>query len=155
MIPIKCHADAPRYSSLEIEWRRPDALTRPDGWKGSTYRSCSYCGCMHPEDLLAALKSGAKAGGSDWKYGWPHKFYISNISHDHEDAEVKIGSNNGTPMMGKFGKDNGKWYNEHLKDLPDALFEELTALLFEQTGIQWKRDEKGIKYAAPNHGYQR
>lgn len=34
---------------------------------------------MHPEDLVKAIDAGAKLGGSDWKYGWPHKFYVSGI----------------------------------------------------------------------------
>lgn len=44
-----------------------------------TFRTCSYCGSIHPGDLVKALEAGATLGGSDWKYGWPHKFYVEGI----------------------------------------------------------------------------
>lgn len=28
---------------------------------------------------MKAVAAGAKLGGSDWKYGWPHKFYVEEI----------------------------------------------------------------------------
>lgn len=28
---------------------------------------------------MTAIAGGAKLGGSDWKYGWPHKFYVEGI----------------------------------------------------------------------------
>src|SRR3990172_5550282 len=45
-----------------------------DGPYGQATRTCGYCGSVHPEDLLRELVAGATLGGSDWKYGWPHKF---------------------------------------------------------------------------------
>ncbi len=40
---------------------------------------CSYCGSMSVVDAIAALaRPGTRYSGSDWKYGWPHKFYIGD-----------------------------------------------------------------------------
>jgi hypothetical protein len=60
-------------------WRAAGERLHPENDHVPAFRSCSYCGSMHPEDMLNALRAGAKAGGSDWKYGWPHKFYIDGI----------------------------------------------------------------------------
>jgi hypothetical protein len=38
------------------------------------FRRCSYCGCVHPDDLAA--EPVWRAEWADWKYGWPHKFYV-------------------------------------------------------------------------------
>jgi hypothetical protein len=69
---------------------------------GYPFRACSYCGSIHPEDLWMLLtghrllteaeqakygtryclltdRPEVKLGGSDWKYGWPHKFYVEGI----------------------------------------------------------------------------
>lgn len=60
----------------EACWRvHPNSLER-----GETFRTCFYCGSIHPEDLLKALADGGKLGGADWKYGWPHKFYIDVVN---------------------------------------------------------------------------
>lgn len=62
-------------------WREP----RPLGGEGipyrETFRTCSYCGSIHPEDLYRHLagEPGAELHGADWKYGWPHKFYVQGI----------------------------------------------------------------------------
>ena len=47
---------------------------------GESFRRCSHCGSMHPEDLVHGLTAlGVHLGGTDWKYGWPHKFYIEEF----------------------------------------------------------------------------
>lgn len=82
------------------EWRKPR--------RGDHFRTCSYCGSIHPEDLAAEIVPQGKCSGCDatgweahfrlhaepehhydpggpyasWadrKYGWPHKFYVENL----------------------------------------------------------------------------
>ena len=48
------------------------------------FRRCSYCGSVHPLDLLKARDEGriGKVDRSvDWKYGWPHKIYVDVNGH--------------------------------------------------------------------------
>jgi hypothetical protein len=73
-----CHAvvNSPFIHLSKGEWRQPQP-TRPP--YGSDNRTCDYCGSIHPEDLIRLVRSGATVRGSDWKYGWPHKFYVYNI----------------------------------------------------------------------------
>ena len=46
-------------------------------------RSCEYCGSMHPSDLAAAIRAGAKGHWADRKYGWPHKAYFDGVPNPH------------------------------------------------------------------------
>ena len=46
-------------------------------------RNCGYCGSMHPADVAAAIKAGAKGEWADTKYGWPHKSYFDGIPNPH------------------------------------------------------------------------
>lgn len=59
-------------------WREPH--------RGEHYRTCSYCGCIHPEDLAA--EDGWRAEWADRKYGWPHKFYVSLPSRNPDQLFV-------------------------------------------------------------------
>lgn len=66
-----------------VPWRDAEA---PDIEKGRTVgelRSCGYCGSMHPADLAAAIKAGAHGHWADFKYGWPHKWYVEDIPNPH------------------------------------------------------------------------
>lgn len=79
-----CHDtdwEAQRYadSDLNVGWRSP---TRSEGSPYEpTYRTCWFCGSIHPEDLWHLLTDGApiEVHRADRKYGWPHKFYIEGI----------------------------------------------------------------------------
>lgn len=82
------------------------------------------------------IRDGATLGGSDWKYGLPHKFYVYR-----------------NPLGGY-----PKWYSEHLFDqgYNEAALQQLLDVLTCHTGIRWTVDDKGeIRYNAPYHGYQR
>lgn len=107
------------FSLTPVEWR-------PAASRG--FRSCSFCGCIHPEDLIKALEEGATLEAADWKYGWPHKFYVSG---------------------GKVG--HAKWYNDHLLDLSPECFDVLAPRLSNGTGVVFERDERGIKYRGIGH----
>jgi hypothetical protein len=58
------------------------AWTWRDASRGEHFRRCSYCGTIHPEDLVAAMGNGMHADWADRKYGWPHKFYIDVPNQD-------------------------------------------------------------------------
>jgi hypothetical protein len=62
-----------------VVWRPKGEKLHPTNDPVMAFRTCSYCGSIHPEDLIEALRAGASLGGADWKYGWPHKFYVDKI----------------------------------------------------------------------------
>ncbi|MGY6019618.1 hypothetical protein [Streptomyces spinosirectus] len=59
-------------------WREPS--------RGEHFRTCSYCGSIHPEDLAAEANWAAE--WADRKYGWPHKFYVSVPSRNPDQRFV-------------------------------------------------------------------
>lgn len=140
-------------------WRPPEAGLRSDGYPGSTWRTCSYCGSIHPKDLIEALKNGATLQGSDWKYGWPHKFYL-NVPSPFVGQTVKIGTRSSggktEDIMGQASAHLfGKWYNDHFRDLDGEDFKELADAILKHTDIEFILDSTGIAYRAPYKGYQK
>jgi len=64
------HPEAARWGGWS--WRAPRY--------GEHYRTCSYCGSINPEDLVAEENWAAQ--WADRKYGWPHKFYVDIVNRD-------------------------------------------------------------------------
>jgi hypothetical protein len=126
---ITCHKidSVFRYGDEPIHWTYKGHGRSPD-----PFSHCSYCGSIHFDDVRHVLHEGGRLGGADWKYGYPHKFYVYS-----KDGSI------------------AKFYTDHLVDIPQEQFAEFAALLLAATGIEFSRDEKGIKYRAPYHGYQR
>lgn len=137
---------------------------QPDG---EPFRRCSYCGSIHPEDLIAALDAGAQLGGSDWKYGWPHKFYVMSIPNSNKGRRAQVGSSSywddakgervDEPIMGEESDFSAKWYNEHLTDqgYDDEALTLLLARIKQASNIEFRFDDAGrLQYAAPYAGYQ-
>lgn len=153
-----CHAGKPYSTMRPVVWE-----TRED----EHFRRCNYCGSMHPEDLIAALQQGAKLGGSDWKYGWPHKFYVEVPNPTPERQVYRGGSSyidetTGQRVTTEEYGDQGpcihaKWYNDHLRDdgYDDDAWGALVAALAAHAGITFRIDDLGnLMYTAPYHGYQ-
>jgi len=113
----------------------------PISWemREDSLRHCTYCGSLHPEDLLRLVDHGARVSGCDWKYGWPHKFYVT--------TEGDQG------IRGLFAK----WYNVHIRDegFDNEARGVLLAKLELHSGIQFFLDGERLAYRAPYLGYQR
>lgn len=119
-----CHDDDP---AAKAPFNFGPAVWRPADQRG--VRTCSFCGSIHPEDLMRALDSGATLECADWKYGWPHKFYVTggNVGH-------------------------AKWYNAHLMELLPECFAALAPRLSVGTGVEFERDERGVKWRGVSRG---
>jgi DNA repair exonuclease SbcCD ATPase subunit len=84
-------------------------------------RSCSYCGSLKVSDAISRLKTeGTRFSGADWKYGWPHKFYIGDK----------------------------KFYNVHLADASDQEFQEFAELSKRYFQVVWEKSAEGISFKA-------
>lgn len=86
----------------------------PAAWRTDErgFRTCSHCGSIHPEDLLRSLQAGAALETADWKYGWPHKFYVSNIPNANHGREVSRSSGSGPLPMSDADRARWKRYGE-------------------------------------------
>jgi len=148
-----CHGEKPRFAeSKGVSWETREAK----GSYGVNLRHCSYCGSLHPEDLLKALENGAKLEMADWKYGWPHKFYVSGIPNPMVGEIVEMG--------GKYYTENGirkhepfmepapqtltkKFYNEHLIDLTGTPEFDLVAdIIRKHSGIKFTINDGKLYY---------
>lgn len=95
------------------------------GWREPRYlhhcRTCSYCGCVHPEDLIT--ETGWHAEWADRKYGWPHKFYITlPVRPEFADLPDSRGSTHG-PLDSPYAGDRDRYISVH--DLTDDQIEVL------------------------------
>lgn len=231
--PTTWRAPRGRYDNAGRDGYSDDC---PSGPYDETFRTCSYCGSIHPQDLARILlgapteypplppdpmtaleqwvtqyqaehdgaeppsdevqrehqrayrayydaKSARVAlGGADWKYGWPHKFYVEGISNPAAGLAACTGSESGpvyeddgvTIKRDEHGEVirylkphispapatmHAKWYNAHFADLEGATFDFMAALIYERTRILfYRRPEESnplaIFYAAPYRGYQ-
>jgi len=154
-----CHDGARRWGPDPIVWSPP----RVDKEYGVSepFRRCSYCGGIHPEDLIKLLGEGAELHGADWKYGWPHKFYVEGIPNKTTELVAKVGSTTKdgvtTPMLGKPPREcHVKWYNEHITDagFDDEARSALLSVL-ETSGIVFSMKDGELVYRSPGHGYQK
>lgn len=132
-----------------LEWRAP---FRMDPYEYA-FRTCSWCGAMHPEDLVAALRNGSPV---EWaKPGY--KIYV-DVPNPISGQEVKCGSRSGPVDPDDMSKGRydepiygaapptvmGKWYTTHLHDeySGDAL-DTLLQAIAEQSGVQLYRGADG------------
>jgi len=120
-ISEKVHGKNPRFSTILITYRKKDGVD-----------TCSYCGSISPKEALERLTDPASNGsGSDWKYGWPHKFYIS------------------------IGNKYGKFYSRHLYDADPKTLAALTEVIALKLGIRFNITPEGdLAYKSPTPGFQ-
>lgn len=148
-----------------LRWRDAIPDSRYPTLPFTPLRTCGYCGSLHPADLLAAIERGAILSGSNWKYGWPHKFYVQ-IPHPDRDKQAEIGGKSYwdeekgqriyEPTYGAMGDYHAKWYNLHLTDAgyDDEAFTTLTERIAAKSGISFEMHEGKLRYQAPYFGYQ-
>lgn len=173
---MKAHAHTYTHGHAP-EWR--DA-TPPDVDKGRNtghLRGCSWCGSMHPSDLAAAIQAGAGGHWADFKYGWPHKWYVERVPNPHAGLlEVRGWSNSPTEAFKREVREprfdqrtgervadyvtyteeptpagpttHGKFYTEHLQDATD----EEREIIERAMGLRFTFEGKGVRwtpYQAP------
>jgi hypothetical protein len=89
-----------------VPWREAEAPDMSNARKTTgRLRGCGYCGSMHPTDLAAAIKGGAKGSFADQKYGWPHKAYFDDVPNPHAGMlESRSSTSRPTPEELESGK---------------------------------------------------
>lgn len=71
---------------------RSENMAWQPGREGAPYRTCGYCGSLHPEDFATAdVARGGRVERADMKYGWPHKVYI-DVANPEPDRVYCVGS---------------------------------------------------------------
>lgn len=152
-----CHESHPRSDMQpDRHWRAPVGATRIEH-RTVPFRTCSFCGGIHPGDLVEVLgrieptrrvtiPHGGRelllpnVGVTDWKYGYPHKVYVSSIPHPYEGRRFKVGSDfDGSPKYADEGPAWAKFYTWHLLDegYDGEALGVVTRALLDWTGIRF------------------
>lgn len=80
-------------------WRGAEAPDIEAGRDTGRLRGCGYCGSMHPADVAAAIRAGARVEIADRKYGWPHKVYLREVPNPHAGL-LEVRSSTSFPAAG-------------------------------------------------------
>jgi hypothetical protein len=113
---------------------------------------------MDPLQLAELIEAGkATMSGSDWKYGWPHKFYIQ-VVNPHPDKQVLKCSRSYMDENGErkheeeYGPEGPtlhmKFYSEHLSFLDPHTFAKVAPVINEACGITWEKRDGELYYTA-------
>lgn len=152
---IKAHENSPKYKRFRLEFR-PDFYTDMDNKRVERpYTTCSYCGSLSFEDALKAFQTpGMRWSGADWKYGWPHKFYLEIPCEPYEACisghyNGETGEQSITRAMKT--SDHKKFYNEHLQDVSAEQLQQWNDIVGPITGVRFHwRDGRFQYFAVPN-----
>jgi hypothetical protein len=128
-------------------------------------KHCRYCGSLDPRELAEAIKQGkATMHGSDWKYGYPHKFYV-DIPNLIAGKIVRMGGRYTTNEQGEPLDEPimrpapamcmSKFYTEHLALLDEATFNEVAPIINAACGITFFKENGQLKYRTSPFNYQK
>jgi hypothetical protein len=129
----------------------PDAvyqLSEPD-----IHQTCSYCGSVSPDTLLAALKTvGTQYSVARWDFNYPHKFYLEIPCKEYR---VFLGIEDDEKKFAFRHRRSHVFYFEHFKDATGEQLDEFNRLGGPLVGIKVRRTADGrIAYRAVHHGWQ-
>lgn len=171
-----CHdSDGTAAQFGPAPWRQPRPRQGPGDPYAATYRTCGYCGSIHPADLLeAAARFPLTWEVADWKYGWPHKIYVDglpNLAAGQEVHDYTYGQRENLVQRAVPGFEpertdwhgfegwrvvsgirtapatlQAKWYNIHLRDLDGDTFTAVADLIATRTRVRFIADEQGLHY---------
>jgi hypothetical protein len=161
---MKAHAEDPMAARWGQFPGKPDRTFEMSGTRNEggqitldIYPTCSYCGSITPATALAVLKiPGTHYGGSDWKYGWPHKFYFDVPCEPYRrcmGSRTEHGELH--EQWGESQSRNLKFYAVHLEDATPEEIEQWNAIAAPLLGIRYQLDDEGhLRWAAPSRGFQ-
>lgn len=161
-----CHSVDPVFRVADVMVWQPPRVDERYG-QVATFRTCGYCGSIHPEDLTLALEAGvASLHGADWKYGWPHKFYVEGMPNQFTGEQCVTGTitrdGKTEDILGKPSRHIfTKWYNEHLLDAGYGVEEHkrLLDLIADKARIRFEVvadvvEGRRLRYDAPHFNFQ-
>jgi len=157
--PTRAHGGdlyADRFGGARYAWRKDEDLEKNHG-RVLPWPMCSFCGSITPADMIALMQTeGTEYSGSDWKYGFPHKFYIEAVIEpiDH----YCIGATYQGDSVSDFqyhtkAREHLKFYTVHMGDATDEQVSDWNVKVAPLLGVRISRDEAGVVrwHATPGH----
>lgn len=103
--PMQAHGPLSVQQDHRCSWR---VQPYDGGPYRHTFRTCSYCGGMHPEDLIRLIEQGADVSGTTKG----HKFYVERVPNPIAGQRCRSGSRSG-PV---FDRGHGQRLANRLRD---------------------------------------
>lgn len=101
------------------------------------------------------VSGGTHFSGSDWKYGWPHKFYFEIACAPYQKVVSSSSGPKGTTYEVKeTSVVSAKFYSDHVLDATEdqlVLWNRIVAPLL---GVKFAVVDGNLRYAAVNKGFQ-
>ncbi len=128
-------------------------------------KHCGFCGSLDPVELAEAIANGkATMHGTDWKYGYPHKFYV-DVPNLVAGQIVRLGGTSRTNEKGERVDEpfmepapetcRCKFYVNHLALLDDETFEKVAPIINAECGVTFYKVDGKLRYDAPEYNYQK
>ncbi len=144
-----------RNWETKFDWR--GTRQADDSYVPDLFQTCTYCGSLTIDDAINAFETkGVQWSGSDWKYGWPAKFYIDVPCEPFDriwSSEYKVGE----PPVHHHGTSTSrhhKFYATHLVDATPEQLERWNRVVAPIVGVSYEiRDEK-LYFKAVRAGHQ-
>lgn len=143
------------------EWSDPRVIIAdPESGfpRTEAWRTCGYCGSMHPEDLLGYIERGetSRVEMADMKYGYPHKVYL-DVPNPLVGQLTSRGSSSWRDDQGVYHHEMSapspegpttpaKFYTRHLLGLDDERFAKIAEWIERATGFHFERREGGMHW---------
>lgn len=158
MVKMKAHDNDAMSRRFGIPEFRVRSVDGGDGTQvPDLHPTCSYCGSLTIDGILEALStSGTGYSGADWKYGWPHKFYVDIPCVAYERIVYSRYENGAvTHTKGASSVRHHKFYATHLRDATPAQLEAWNQVAAPLLGVQFNlHPESGLGWSAACANYQ-
>lgn len=153
---MKAHGGVNSYTEKEIVFERREVTEMDESKYDDGFEHCSYCGSITVADMLRLMQTPeTHYSGSDWKYGWPHKFYIdAKIEPRKRNTSAMYENGKETYGYSIVDKEHLKFYSTHLLDATEEQIKEWNEKVMPKLGIEFKFDNEKLMFGAPNSGYQ-
>lgn len=137
---------------------RKTTTTDMDGTRHDfDFESCTYCGSISIDAAIKAFQTPrTNWSGSDWKYGFPHKWYV-DVQHDPIMRVLSSTMSGGVTTYGEkreVRSYHGKFYVTHLDAATPEQWIEWVRFVEPVIGIRFEMTDGKLMYRAPYHGYQ-
>jgi hypothetical protein len=169
------HGAEPRFHKpgTPVMFRKRDRRDLGNNPEPNPFSNCDYCGSIDIDEVIQAFKTpGTHWSGSDWKYGYPHKFYVDLAVEPY--MAVKGSTSKWDELLGKSVNTlhepsrcttvHYKFYTDHLKEATEEQLREFNEVVSKVTGIIFEvHDEdfhkqigrgKLLYYRAPRQDWQ-
>ena len=134
---MNAHKNAPRFRDIEIAFEVRPCTDMDGAARDDPEPICNYCGSLSVEAMLKYMQTpGVHYSGSDWKYGYPHKFYVDVPCTPYRRC-TSAGPGKEDFGYSETKSEHRKFYSEHLEDATPEQIDEWNRVCAPLLGVQF------------------